>query len=241
MISANRWNPKQRLAQTALLTFIAFCITAIGFTDLAFSQFKSVAVAETHSDESGIEFGIQTAVNLGLSGFQYTTEFHLRNELGMHIDTISMLKNSNVRESIGMEEEEYVELYKIYAVETEQLKQLIATGQRTEIEARFRALNTQLVDQIGSEMADRLDQTQLQQAIEKHGLEKSLGARPWRDHLDITDDQLKALSKNDKAAKSSFEKISNKLRIAANEKFLEELDPDQRRRFDKLILSLIHI
>ncbi len=209
------------------------------------AAFQTIASAQLFSNKSlsredKSEFQVSANVGLGFSGFSTQADYSLADELGVKYDVMSLLRDAEVKQKVGISKEQYEEISEISNRVAGQIDKMILNGaviddRTAEIESVFRDLQGELQAVMDSEQVALLELARHQIGIKKRGFAKYLSTVALREKIGLSAEQVKQLQSVDSQFNKNFLDKSRELSKQANLELIARLPEDRRSQFEELL------
>ena len=161
---------------------------------------------------------------------------------GSEASTIGLLSNRKIREDLEMVDDQYKELQQMNADiqkrVAEQLRSLDFSNSK-DIVVQLRQVREdarkELDELLLPHQVKRLQQIRIQSQLRRRNLVDILTSNPYRDELDITDEQSERLRETQAEIEADLEKQIARLRQQARDRLLSNLKPDQQSQVEEMI------
>lgn len=225
----------------------------LGCPTLVQGQLKSTAIA-TAPDESFPKFAYSTSIGFSFSGPVYSSEFKLMDELGFEYDIMSLLKDEQVRQEIGLSDDQ---LEKMKAIKSEvdnnmgEIMSAIGSEEkRNEVKNRILGAEEVLYNLLEPEQANRLGQLRNQIGIARYGVVPYLSRKSMLRGAGLSDESIEEFQNQSNKLLRQIKSEKEELNKRLNRELMEELSRVKRRKlqdiipaqqFDKLLQSPLFV
>lgn len=176
---------------------------------------------------------ISTGIGIGTQGFHTSVDIQLVDELDVPYDTYSLLKRPEIREAIGVSDEQFIDLHQVHSELTQEVKEkladLIVSEDKSLVEDRFFEVESQLTGALSAQQLEQLAQISLQESIASHGLIKVLNTERIQQRLELKEQDQQTLAQLEDSMERSSTKADCRI---ANERLIAELNDEQANQLE---------
>ncbi|MFK7765698.1 MAG: hypothetical protein AB8B55_00550 [Mariniblastus sp.] len=208
---------------------------------LVFTSFVlSCPGAKAQEREGDSQFHVAVSQKLGFGGFETETHFMLVDEFGFRYDTMSLLANGSVKDSIGLTDDKFEELSNSWQATKKEMDDLLVGAiasdeKRDQIKAMFLESQETLRSLLDVEQQEKLTIATERLAIEEYGVGKYLQTKRVQSELELTDTQVGAIKEANSKFGKSWKRELSELNRAANSALVEELAESQQQTLKTLL------
>lgn len=193
---------------------------------------------ENPDNQPKTDLSFSMSLQLGTSGAQFKSGFSLMDDLGFHYDVMSLLKDQSVRNEIELTEAQLQRMKKFKAELDSELTPLAVKGSRSSemaaaLEARVKAAEAELFQELSPTQLLRLEQVKTQLRIEQSGIAKLATSRFLTTDLGLSDTEASAIRDAIGQRQSKFRKQLHRLYSDANQKVLREFKSSNQKKINK--------
>lgn len=212
-----------------VLAGFLFCVAA--------TQTIGIAAQDFERDPN---FKVAISQSIGLGGFTTTTQFMLVDESGFRYDTMTLLANKSVKQSLNLSDEQKDLIGESWLeakeeMEAKLLGAITSDTKRDEVESIFFAHQAQVLSLMNEDQAERFESMKAGLALDSVGVAKFLSTKRARKEFGLTDAQVEKINKQGAEFEKHLKLELRELIRQSNQALIGKLSDEQQQALNKLL------
>ncbi len=185
-------------------------------------------------------FRVAISQSIGLGGFTTTTQFMLVDESGFRYDTMTLLANDSVKQSLNLSDEQNELIGESWLntkeeMEAKLLSAITSDTTRDEVESIFLAHQAEVLSLMNEDQAERFEAMKAGLAIESVGIAKFLSTKRTREEFGLTDAQVEKIDKQGAKFEKNLKLELRELMRQSNLALIGKLSDAQQQALKELL------